>query len=174
MIFTIRNAVVTGLLFFILPWTSTTIMRRYHLSAQRKDLYLMRVSMVFLAVGWTLVGLSPNIPFAAISLAIASMGQGAMLLLRSFLTGLVEKHHVARLYSVISVVDTAGSMVGSPLLAGLFQRGLHMGGLWIGLPFYFLGVMSALFTILQFVIGLKKGEEEECVLEDEQEGQVQI
>lgn len=130
----------------------------------------MRISMIFLAVGWTLVGLSPNIPFATISLAIASLGQGAILLLRSFLTGLVEKHHVARLYSVISIVDTAGSMVGSPLMAGLFQRGLHMGGLWIGLPFYFLGIMSAAFTVLQFMVGLRKGEDE-GLPEDEAEGE---
>lgn len=161
LVMTIRNAVVVLLLFIMLPYVSTLIMRTLRLSAQRKDLYLVRASQIFVAVGWTLVGLSPNIPFVAVSLAIASLGQGAAVLLRSFLTSFLPSHHIARVYSIASVVDTLGAMFGSPILAGLFMRGLELGGGWIGLPFYFFGLVSAAFAVLLFLVGLQEGEDEE-------------
>ena len=160
LVMTIRNGVLVLLLFVVLPYVSTSIMRVFRLSAQRKDLYLARGSQVLMALGWTLVGLSPEIPFVAISLAIASLGQGAPLLLRSFLTSLVEAHHIARVFSIISIVDTLGMMFGSPLLAGLFKSGLALGGGWIGLVFFFLGFVLAFFALLMFVVGLRKGEDE--------------
>jgi MFS family permease len=160
LLMTIKSGVIVLLLFVILPHLSTLIMRKFRLSAQRKDLYLVRVSLGFVAVGWMLVGLSPNIPTVAISLAIASLGMGFALLLRSFLTSLVEAHHIARVYSIISIVDTLGIMFGSPLLAGLFKRGLALGGAWVGLPFYFTGLVGFVFMLLLLCIQLRKGEAE--------------
>ncbi|KAK6396114.1 hypothetical protein LTR65_010224 [Meristemomyces frigidus] len=160
LILTIFNGVRVLLLFVILPYVSTAVMRVFHLSGQTKDLYLARASQVFVLVGWTLVGLAPNIVTMAFSMALASLGQGAYLLLRSFLTSLVPAHHIARVYSIISVVDTIGAMLGGALLAGLFKRGMTLGGGWIGLPFFFLGLMSAAFAVLMFVVRLGKGEGE--------------
>ena len=167
LLMTIRSGVVVLLLFVILPYVSTAVMRIFQLSAQRKDLYLARTSQVFVTLGWTLVGLSPNIPSIAVSLAVASLGQGMALLLRSFLTSLVPPHNIARVYSIISIVDTIGMMFGSPLLAGLFKRGLALGGAWVGLPFYFTGLVSLLFLLLLFSVGLRKGEDESTSDEDE-------
>lgn len=160
LVMTIRNGVTVLLLFVIIPYVSTFVMERYSLSGPRKDLYLARTSQAILAVGWLLVGLSPNLVSVIISLAIASLGQGAALLLRSFLTSLIPSHHIARVYTTISIVDDLGIMVGAPLLAGLFKEGLGLGGLWVGLPFYFFGFMAAVFTGLLFVAGLRKGEDE--------------
>lgn len=160
LVMTIRNGVTVLLLFVILPYVSTFVMRHYHLSGQRKDLYLARGSQVLLTIGWMLVGLSPNITSVIVSLTIASLGQGAALMLRSFLTSLLPTHHIARVYTAISIFDTVGIMCGAPLLAGLFKRGLALGGAWVGLPFFFFGVMSAIFTGLMFAVGLRKGEDE--------------
>lgn len=159
LLMTIRSGVIVLLLFVILPYLSTLIMQKFQLSGPRKDLYLVRVSLGFIVVGWMLVGLSPNIPVVAISLAISALGQGFALLLRSFLTSLVPAHHIARVYSIVSIVDTAGMMVGSPLLAGLFKRGLALGGAWIGLPFYFTALVGSMFLLLLLVIRLRKCEE---------------
>jgi MFS family permease len=159
LLMTIRSGVIVLLLFVILPYLSTMIMQKFQLSGPRKDLYLVRVSLVFIVVGWMLVGFSPNIPVVAISLAISALGQGFPLLLRSFLTSLVPAHHIARVYSIVSIVDTAGMMVGSPLLAGLFKRGLALGGVWIGLPFYFTALVGVMFLLLLLVIRLQKCEE---------------
>ena len=156
---TILNAVKVLLLFALLPYASTLAMRHFRLSAQRKDLYLGRASQGFVLVGWTLVGLSPNLTCVVISLVVAAMGQSTYLLIRSFLTSLVPAGQIARVYSIVSLVDTVGAMLGSPLLAGLFGRGLALGGGWVGLPFYFLGIISAAFAVLLFVVDLRKGEE---------------
>ncbi|KAI7369903.1 MFS general substrate transporter [Hortaea werneckii] len=156
---TILNAVKVLLLFALLPYASTLAMQYFRLSAQRKDLYLARASQGFVLVGWTLIGLSPNLACVVISMVVAALGQSTYLLIRSFLTSLVPADQIARVYSIVSLVDTVGTMLGSPLLAGLFGRGLALGGGWVGLPFYFLGVISAVFAVLLFVVGLRKGEE---------------
>lgn len=154
---TVRNGVTVVLLFAALPYLTTAIMRRYQLSAQAKDLVLARASQILVAVGWVLVAASPNIPTVALSLAIASSGVGAVFLVRSLLSSLVPAHHIARVYTIISMVDTVGIMAGAPLLAGLFSRGLELGSGWIGLPFYFVGGLSALFAIMLFLIRLDEG-----------------
>ena len=168
LLLTVRHAVIVLLLFSILPYVSTAVMQRFHLSAQKKDLYLTRISQILLAMGWILVGLSPNIPLVTVSLVVGSLGQGSYMLLRSFLTSLLPADHIARVYSILSVVDTLGLMVGSPVLADLFKRGLALGGGWVGLPFYFLGLLYAGFAFLLFGVGLRKGEDEhESVDQDE-------
>ncbi|RMX75574.1 hypothetical protein D0869_11499 [Hortaea werneckii] len=72
---TILNAVKVLLLFALLPYASTLALRHFRLSAQRKDLYLARASQGFVLVGWTLVGLSPNLVCVVVSLVVAALGQ---------------------------------------------------------------------------------------------------
>ncbi|MCJ1386988.1 hypothetical protein MMC17_010117 [Xylographa soralifera] len=161
LLITIRNGVTVLLLFVILPYLSTAVMRMYHLGEQKKDLYLARASQIVVAVGWLGVAASPNVPTVAISLAIASLGSGSMLLVRSFLASLVPAHQVAKVYSIIVMTDTLGTMFGAPLIAGLFKQGLAWGGRWIGLPFGFIGFLSTFFAGLLFVVKLRQGEGEE-------------
>ncbi|KAI7280915.1 hypothetical protein KC345_g4476 [Hortaea werneckii] len=72
---TILNAVKVLLLFALLPYASTLAMRVFRLSAQRKDLYLARASQGFVCVGWTLIGLSPNLVCVVVSMVVAALGQ---------------------------------------------------------------------------------------------------
>jgi uncharacterized YccA/Bax inhibitor family protein len=51
-------------------------------------------------------------------------------------------------------------MRGAPLLAALFNWGLRVGGYGVGMPFYFLGVVCGVITVLLCVVGLRKGEDE--------------
>lgn len=83
------SAVRVLVLALILPYISTAAMRIFHLTGLRKDLYLARASQVFVVVGWVFIGLSPNIPSVAIGMVVAALGQGALMLVRSFLTSLV-------------------------------------------------------------------------------------
>ncbi|GAB1729380.1 hypothetical protein NU195Hw_g5525t1 [Hortaea werneckii] len=164
---TILNAVKVLLLFALLPYVSMLAMRVFRLSAQRKDLYLARASQGFVFVGWTMIGMSPNLVCVVVSMVVAALGQSTYFLIRSLLTSLVPAGQIARVYSIVSFVDTVGAMLGSPLLAGLFGRGLALGGGWVGLPFYFLGLISAGFAVLLFVVGLRKGEECDGCMEND-------
>lgn len=157
---TIRAIANIALFFLVLPAISKFLRERWDLSGLRADLWMSRASMAFWALGLLLFGLAPTIATSAIGMGIMALGYGSMFLIRSFLTPLVPAHHVARLYSVISVVDTLGGMLGAPFLAALFNRGLGVGGLAVGLPFYFLGVACLCIAVLLCVIGIRKGEEE--------------
>lgn len=156
---TIRSAMIVVLLFIILPWLSDFLVDRMRVSPQRKDLNLARLSQGFLSVGWFAFGFAPNVPFAAVTLVIASLGQGAAFLFRSFLTSLLPRNRIASTYSFITIIETLGSMFGSPFLAQLLKDGLRLGGGWIGLPFYFVGLVSGVITLLLLFMGLRKGED---------------
>ena len=160
---TTRNMIMFVLFLVIFPYISKLMMRRQlAISAQQKDLRLARASYIMWTVGWALMGAAPSIPVAAASLAIAALGQGTTLLTRSFLASIIQSQEIARAYSLISVVEIIGGMLGSPALAGIFTIGLSMGGQWIGLPFFVIGLVSAASTVIMFAVGLRR-DEDDCV-----------
>lgn len=166
---TIRNAVNCALMFFILPYMSTMVMSMYALSSLRKDLYLARVSQLLVAIGWTCVAFSPNIWMVTCGLGIASLGSASLLLLRSFIASLVSSHEVARVNSIMAIVDSIGLIVGNPLLARLFKTGLSLGGVWVGLPFFFVGIISTLAAVVFILVQLRNGEGEDDVTDGEED-----
>ncbi|OQO08409.1 hypothetical protein B0A48_06279 [Cryoendolithus antarcticus] len=169
LVLTTRSLINFVFLFLLLPAVAKLLTVRYGLSAQRKDLYLARGSLVLTAVGWTMIGLAPTVPAVFVAIIISSLGYGWPLLLRSFLASLVPTHYLARVFSIISVVDSVGLMVGAPLMAGLFNKGLDIGGMGIGLPFYMLGAACAVTTAVVFVVGLRKGEERGSESDEEED-----
>ena len=169
LVLTVYNSVKVALLFGLLPLLSEAIMRCLHLSDQQKDLYLSRASQLFVVAGFLLVALSPNIPTVAISLGIASLGQGSTLLARSFLTSLLPAHNIARAYSIIAICETLGFMAGGPLLAASFKKGMSLGGLWIGLPWYIISGLGLVVAILYLCVGLRPEERKTLVAEGSEE-----
>ena len=156
---TLRSIANLTPLFVLLPLLSKFLTQTWHLSGQRSDLYLSRLSMITWAIGWTLFGLAPTLLPATAAMGITALGSGSFFLIRAFLTPLVPEQNVAKLYSVISVVDTLGYMLGIPMLAALFNKGLAIGGYGVGLPFYVLGGMCTVVAVVLCGIGLRKGEE---------------
>ncbi|TKA57570.1 hypothetical protein B0A49_10577 [Cryomyces minteri] len=150
------NALV---LFLLLPSISSFLQRRCHFTGQQKDLYHARLSAALLALGFSGLALAPTATLAAVGLILTSLGSGAMFMIRSFMTSLVESHHVARLYTVVSAVDTLGLMAGGPLAAGLFRAGLKVGGAWVGLPFAVLAGLFAGVALLLCFVRIRKGGE---------------
>ncbi|KAF2479253.1 major facilitator superfamily domain-containing protein [Neohortaea acidophila] len=168
LITTIRMIVVTIILFAGLPLLSKLLLRKYAFSPRRKDLNLGRLSLLFGALGWILCGFAPTIPVVIVALTISALGVGSVPMLRSFITSIVEKQHIARVYAIITVLDTLGGMAGSPVMAKLFSRGFALGGYWTGLPFYFLGSMTGACAVLIFGVNLRKGEDV-CAVQDSEE-----
>jgi hypothetical protein len=102
-----------------------------------------------------------------LGLIITTLGTGYTLLTRSLLTSLVEKHHIATLYNTMAVLETIGTVVAGPIMAGTFRWGLEMGGGWIGMPFLCAGVMFGTAAVVVWIVRLGKGrgdEEEESGL----------
>jgi MFS family permease len=156
---TLRSTFNITLFFVLLPLIANHLTKALHLSTQRSDLLMSRFSLLAWTLGWIAFGLAPTLLSATIGMGITALGSGSFFLIRSILTPLVPGRQVARLYSLISVVDTLGAMLGAPLLAGLFNRGLRLGGYGVGLPWYFLGGICAVFGVVLCVVGSEKGED---------------
>ncbi|KAI1082124.1 MFS general substrate transporter [Whalleya microplaca] len=162
MLLTIFNAVKVALLLLVIPRLSIAVKTIFRLSEQGKDLYTCRAAFALVFLGWSLIGLSPNVPLLSTSLAVAAAGTApAYLLLRSFITSLVAEEHIARIYSAISMFDTLGSMFGAALVAGLFEKGMSLRGVWIGISFIFLGLVGGFSTIVMLLVQPNYSEAEE-------------
>ncbi|KAH0369008.1 MFS general substrate transporter, partial [Aureobasidium melanogenum] len=155
MLLTVRAGVTIAMFLFVQSCVYK-LLANAGVSGQKRDLLLTRGSAGLMLVGWATIGFSPNAIFFTASLMIATMGNGFPVFLRSFLTGLVEPNRVAELYTIVGVVDTLGLMIGGPLLAWLFQRGMQLGGVFVGLPFVVLGLIYAIVTSFLLRIGHHK------------------
>lgn len=158
-ILSIRSAFFGFVLLALLPLVSHILMSRLGLDGKRKDLYLARASMVIVTIGWFMVAFAPNVGFFIAATLVVSLGQGGTILVRSFITDLIDPKDVAKLYTVIGLVDTVAVMAAGPIMAALFELGLDMGGAWVGLPFWLLGVVYVLTTVLLFVVNIRKRDE---------------
>lgn len=155
MLLTVRAGVTIAMFLFVQSWVYD-LLANAGVGGQKRDLLLARGSAGLMLVGWAAIGFSPNALLFTASLMVATMGNGFPVFLRSFLTGLVEPNRVAELYTIIGVVDTLGLMLGGPLLAWLFQRGMKLGGMFVGLPFVALGLIYAVVASFLLRIGHHK------------------
>ncbi|KAK5017631.1 hypothetical protein LTR16_002355 [Cryomyces antarcticus] len=163
------RAGMNALVFFhLLPSISSLLQKCCRFTGQQKDLYLACLSAALIALGFSGLALAPTATLAAVGLVLTSLGSSAMFMIRSSMTSLVESHHVARLYTVVSVVDTLGLMEGGPLAAGLFRAGLRVGGAWVGLLFAVLAGLFAGAALLLCFVRIRKGGE--AVVEDGDNG----
>ena len=74
-------------------------------------------------------------------------GVATLLLARSLITGLVEKSKVTRLYTVIEALYAIGSVIAAFSVTSLFNIGLSIGGVGIGLPYLVTTVLFALVGV---------------------------
>lgn len=143
------QAAVSLLMFMlILPTLITILKTRYRISGPPLDLRVARASVPFLVMGCTLLGWAADPPLFILALVIYVLGSGFRGALEAFLASAVRPDQMATLYVAISVVDTLGLMLCSPLLAVTFAQGLHRGGAWIGLPFLSMAALYAVSALL--------------------------
>lgn len=172
------------LLLAIIPWIShflasptSRLSPRYRLTTPQKDLLLARISILILAAGALIVA-GPSINFVIFGLCLWPLGNGFTNLLRSVITTMVNPQYVARLYSLISMVDTLGAIAVGPALPWLFKIGLNSkedtgSDTWLGLPFLGTSALCGVVAIIVFCVKLPKssssieGEEEEIEEEEE-------
>lgn len=121
-----------GVLLFALPSLSKLLLR-YQRPAV-KDLTLARASIAFAAVGALCMAAS-QIGLVVVGLAVHSLGSGLAPLCRSLATSYVAPQDTSKLNTVIGIVETAGSLFAGPTLAWLFETGLKLRGMSLGLPY---------------------------------------
>lgn len=95
-------------------------------------------------IGFAVMGLAPNAGLLISGLVILSLGSAFLITSRSLVTALVLPDHVGTLYSAIAISASIGQFIAGPLFAYLFRLGMHLGNVWMGLPF----LQAALFYVV--------------------------
>ncbi|KAK4249186.1 general substrate transporter [Corynascus novoguineensis] len=125
---------------------------RFRLSVFSKDMFLAKLSLVFLISGALLEGFSREVVLFLIGLTIGTLGSCHGPLCRAITTSYVEPQQTSRLYALISMLETGGALLGGPVLAWCFNIGLSKKGLWTGLPwFYMAGLILVALLSLMFL-----------------------
>jgi MFS family permease len=155
----------------LIPGLSHYLTRKLGLSSKDKDLLLSKFSVIFLVFGAFLIAASPTVGFTIIGLMIWTLGTGFVSLTRSLITTLVDEHHVGRLYAAVSIVETLGALSAGPLLATLYNLGLHWKGPWVGLPFFLLSLVSLIAGVEVWIFGcvMRKARKEDASYRGEEE-----
>lgn len=151
---TIKSTSTLVLYLLILPGLSTLLLKRFHMSAVSKDLFLTRASGVVLIIGALMIALAYKPAILVVALIINSLGGGISLALRSLLNAFVESHHIAMLNTLISILEFGGVMVASPLLFASLGKGIELGGAWVGLPYFLAAAGFAIATTIVFLFRL--------------------
>lgn len=141
------NAIISLILFLlILPGIGSYLQKVRQWSGTLKDLWLLKSSIILLTVGSFIIGAAPTLPLMLLGDAIYILGTGFSPVARGLLTIYVDKLHIARLHALISIGQLLGLLIGSPLLALLFDCGLGIGQEWTGLPFLGSAVLHFLMS----------------------------
>ncbi|KAL1898513.1 hypothetical protein Sste5346_003417 [Sporothrix stenoceras] len=146
------------------------------MSETRKDLFLARASLSCLVVGNLLMATSKSLSALVLGLVLSTLAVGFGSVTRSLITHFFleedkltpktvtingvfatteggKDDHTSRLYTLTGMVETAGSVLAGPLLAWTFSSGLALGGLWVGLPFYYVTCLCVAALACMLAIG---------------------
>lgn len=119
---------------------------------QQRDLSLARWSIFILIPGLLILGAAPTLAVFILGLLVLALGSGYGSLIKALMSLYVDPEHRSRLFSLVGMVDVAGSVYSGPMLAGLFSLGMKIGTGWIGLPYYVLAIITAgAWVVLLFV-----------------------
>ncbi|OAQ97610.1 hypothetical protein LLEC1_04226 [Akanthomyces lecanii] len=125
---------------------------RYGYSVFGKDLLLTRASTAALVVGAAIQGLSPNVAVFILGLVVATLSSADSPLARATVSHYVHASFTSRLYALIGMVEVLGTFIGAPALAYFFNLGLEKKGLYTGLPYFYVALLSSIgLAALMFV-----------------------
>lgn len=148
--FSARGTLVVVVL-AILPVLSGILTGRFRFSVFRKDLVLAQASLVCLIIGSLLTG-GEHPAEVVTGLVISTFSAGISSLAKGLIASYVDPEHMARLFALTGMVETAGAIFGGPSVAWAFDRGVKMGGRWMGLPFFYIAVLSAIALVALFFV----------------------
>ncbi|THV95592.1 MFS general substrate transporter [Aureobasidium pullulans] len=153
---------LVGILIYllILPRMSSFLQHRMLFPPLRKDLLLARTMGIILAIGLFLAA-GPTLGCVLSGLLLVTIGSSSTTICRSIAAHFVDSRHVASMYTFLNLLNTAGAILASPLLASTFVLGMRWGGDWQGLPYLCLGVLGTVSAIALFLIRRGTGEVEE-------------
>lgn len=94
------------------------------------------------------ISIYPSIIILIPSLTLRAVGLGFLFLLRSLVTVLVRKDKTARLYAIIKVLTSAGSIIATLYITSMFTFGLEKGGAWTGLAWIMTSLLLSIVGVI--------------------------
>ncbi|KAF4511925.1 hypothetical protein G6O67_001122 [Ophiocordyceps sinensis] len=149
----------------VLPLVSRLLLSRLGLSPLVKDLCLVKAGLSALIIGALGIGLAPNSSLLIASIMVYALGYGYSPAMRSLLTLVAGHDNIGTLFTAMSVLETAGTLLAGPLMAATFRLGLAWGEFWIGLPFVSVGAIMTCAAVIVFGIRLQHVGEGTCKLD---------
>ena len=147
----IRGIVSIFILLVALPRLSKFLLLRT--SAPKKDLILAKGSALSLTIGFLFLA-SSHYSIVIAGVIIVTFGDGLSPICRSLATYFVDSHHTTRLYVIIGIVESIGSLYAGPTLAWLFTTGMNLKVAWLGLPYIWLALNATLVVIALYCVPL--------------------
>lgn len=144
------------LFLLVLPGIDSWLLHKAGWPATVKDLWLAKLSICLLTISFLVLAFAPRVWVIALGLLLYTLGTGFNTFARSLVSVLVEPTMIGTLYTMISVMDTLGSLSAGPLVAEAFKWGMHLGGVWHGLPYMLSFAFCGLGALLMHRIHLKE------------------
>ncbi|KAB8223906.1 major facilitator superfamily domain-containing protein [Aspergillus novoparasiticus] len=153
---TVRGIIHLVVLSVALPWLSKLLLRKQR--PESKDLALARFSAALAAVG-ALGMAASQIRLVLSGLVLQSLGAGLAPLCRSLAISYVAPQDTSKLNTLIGIVETISLLFAGPALAWLFEMGMNLGGLSLGLPYLSLAGPFLLCLVGLLYIHVPSGED---------------
>lgn len=149
----------------ILPRLSSFIQHKFALTSLRRDLTLARMTGIVLVAGLFLAA-GPTLGCVLAGLLLVTIGSSSTTICRSIAAHFVDERHVASMYTFLNLLNTAGAILASPLLASTFVLGMKWGRDWQGLPYLCLGFLGTISATALFLIRQSTSRTEEAATDE--------
>jgi len=126
------------------------------LQDQKRDFKLALISFGIFIPGFLFLGSAPTLAYFIFALLVIALGSGYSSFARALMSSHVDTEHRSRLFTLVGMLETAGTMYSGPLLAGLFSVGMRKGGQWVGLPYLVLAGFAAVALVVMAFVRLPK------------------
>ncbi|CAI7678157.1 unnamed protein product [Penicillium discolor] len=142
----------------ILPWVDRKMLKRFERQPRKKDLYLARISILAITVGFAILGIAPGVGLSMFGIAMYTIGSGFGTFARSLISSLTEPTMIGTLYSALALMETLGSLLAGPVMSWAFRWGVNLGGAWLGMPYLISAAICGAMTTIILLIRLERPE----------------
>lgn len=150
-----KSLISIGLTALVLPVISQLLLTKAKLPPLIKDKWIVVGSAAMLTLGSGCITIATTSALFITSLVIFQLGCGFEFAFRGLTTELVDESHVAMLFTAQSVFMTLSEVAAGPVLAGLYRKGLDLGGFWLSMPFLVSTFLFATTTVITFVVRVR-------------------
>ncbi|KAL2260168.1 hypothetical protein VTK26DRAFT_5927 [Humicola hyalothermophila] len=142
----------------LLPLFDALLAKRFKSSPQRKDLFMARISIVFVTLGFATLIIAPGMAVIYAGIALYTCGTGFQASTKALLGSMVDRTLLGTVFTTLSLMDTVGALFAGPIDALLMKHSLRMEGIWQSLPFMFAFLCCALATVSLGYVKLRRGD----------------